>query len=258
MNKSLRQQLVTIIIVLVLNILLSFCGAIALAIYIVREDPIMAAIPALVAVAGVILQPWSLLFLLLPPITWSLSPFVTTAITIFVYNWLDRRGKLDKVKRLLDRVKIPQFLWGVGLAIATAIGIMYARARDFPAFNRKAPAIVQESLDRAKIPVTDSYTYTISNFLDSEYIWQASLTSEEFSRLKADLGIKPIKLPQNQLPKDFIKQAPYWWNPSISPQTHVYATSQFPFQDRGQDGVHIFLVWNGDRQTIHLWLKSNF
>jgi hypothetical protein len=258
MNKSLRQQLVTIIIVLVLNILLSFCGAIALVIYILRDDPIMAAIPALVAIAGVILQPWSLLFLLLPPVTWSLSPFVTTAITIFVYNWLDRRGKLDPAKRLLHRVKIPQFLWATGLAIATAIGIMYARFRDFPAFNHKPPPIVQETLNQAKITATDSYTYTISNFLDSEYIWQASLSDRDFSRLKSELGVKPIKLPQNQLPQKFIRQSPYWWHPNISPQTQVYATSQFPFQDRGQDGVHIFLIWNRDRQIIHLWLKSNF
>ncbi|PSB03563.1 hypothetical protein [Merismopedia glauca] len=258
MTKILRQRLFSIVIVLALNILVSVCGAIAFTIYIFRDDPIMAAVPALIAAMGIIFQPWSLLFLLLPPVTWALSPFLTTAITIFVYNWLDRQGKLNRVKRVLRQLKIPQILWAGGIAIATGISIMYARSRDFPAFNHKPPSIVQETLTQAQIPVRDSYSYTISHFLDSEYIWQASLTPQDFLRLKANLGVQPIKLPQNQLPQDFIEQSPYWWHPVLSPKTQVYATSEFPFADRGQDGVHVFLIWNPDRKIVHLWLKSNF
>lgn len=141
MPKILRWRILTIVIVIALNILVSVCGAIALLVYIFKEDVIMAAVPAIIAVIGILLQPWSLLFLLLPGVFQFLSPFLTTAVTVFVYSWLDRQGRLNRIKRVLPQVKLQQSLWA--MAIATGIGIMYARYRDFPAFNHKTPSIVQ-------------------------------------------------------------------------------------------------------------------
>jgi hypothetical protein len=253
-----RQRLLTIIAILVLNILVSICAGIALVIYVFREDWIMASVPGTVALIGILLQPWSLLFLLLPGFLLSLSPFLTTAVTFYVYSWLDRQGRLNKVKRVLSRAKVWQIVWGIALAIATGSGIMYARYRDFPALNRQPPSIIREAIAQANIPVRDSYTYTISSFIDSEYIWQARLTPQDFGRLRKSLGVGEIKLPNNKLPPEFSKRSPYWWHPRLSSVNQVYATSQFPFRDRGQDGVHIFMVWNPEDKIVHLWLKNNF
>src|SRR6266478_2558953 len=87
-----------------INVLVSLAAMLAFVLFLFRSDPILAAVPAVFALPAIVLQPWFLVFILLPG-GMMVAPVLTTIITIFVYGWLNSNGTLERPKRFLLRFK---------------------------------------------------------------------------------------------------------------------------------------------------------
>jgi hypothetical protein len=132
MNSAWKQFLA----VLGLNILVTAVLAMAFSSYLFKEDPFLVAIPSVIALPALILQPWFLLFALLPvgPI---LGPIPTSIVTVLLYRRLDRRGLLERPKRLLRRVtKRGALRAGAAVVALTLLGL-FARHIDVPPIHRQ-------------------------------------------------------------------------------------------------------------------------
>ncbi|MFH0938591.1 MAG: hypothetical protein V1899_04820 [Planctomycetota bacterium] len=80
-------------------------GGLAMAtffLFLFRGDPILAAVPAVVALPAILVQPWFILFFFLPGGPF-LAPILTTAVSIPIYVLLDRKG--NRAKFVLARLK---------------------------------------------------------------------------------------------------------------------------------------------------------
>ena len=86
------------------NVLVSFAATLAVLLLLFRDDPILAAVPALFALPAIVLQPWFLVFFFVPN-GMIVAPLLTSIITIFVYGWLNSGGTLERPKRFLLEVQ---------------------------------------------------------------------------------------------------------------------------------------------------------
>ena len=237
--------------ILGINVLVSFAVLSAFILFFFGNDPILAAVPAVLALPAIILQPWSIAFLFLP---WGiiLTPILTTAVTVLVYGSLDRWGMLERPKLILSRFRRRTILAVVGSFILLTVGVGIARYVDFPALNQGMPKSVQF----LELNVTDSRYYCLGEFIDSEWLWRARVPESELARLADRFELRPVD--GNQVPDAFRSMPPYWWNPSITDRTTVLSTASFPMDVRGPDGWHALATWNPDDQVLYVWIKNNF
>lgn len=86
MSKTQLQRFGIALAILIFNLIAFFGGLIAIVYGIFKDEWIITILPAAIALIAIILQPWSLLLFLLPPITQPLHPFITTATPGFSFN----------------------------------------------------------------------------------------------------------------------------------------------------------------------------
>jgi hypothetical protein len=233
------------------NFLVTFASMLAFVLFLFRDDPILAAVPAAVALPAILLQPWFLVFFFVPR-GMTIAPWLTTLFTIFVYTWLNSDGRLERPKRFLLRFKTRRTVTIVGGLVLLAIAVSAARYVDFPAARRGTPPPIR----MADLTLTESRYYCLGQFIDSQWLWQARLSESEMSRLAEHYSLYPID--RSELPDEFRRMAPYWWHPTITERTTVLSTSSFPLHERGPDGLHALATWNPDDQVLHVWIKNNF
>ncbi|HSB09218.1 MAG TPA: hypothetical protein VLM38_06875 [Blastocatellia bacterium] len=248
--KSVVKVILCVIAVFGVNIITGFAAALAFLLYLVRDDLILAAVPALFALPAVVLQPWSIVMIFV-----ARSMFVaplTTVVTILVYGWLNWSGRLDRAKSFLASFKMrTMFATAVGL-ILLAAAVAVARYKDFPALHHGLPP----SVECLGLSVSDSRYYCLGRFVDSAWVWQARLTESELARLTTRFGLRAVD--RSEIPDEFRRMPPYWWHPSIDGRTTVLTTPGFPLNERGPDGWFAVATWNPDDQVLHVWIKNNF
>lgn len=217
----------------------------------------MAAIPLILAAPGLILQPWFILFSAIPGAGNFLSPLLTTAVTIFVYGWLGRNDKLGWLWKIFNWFAQPsaRIVFITALVLLGGIGI--ARFYDFPALNEGIPTdILSQSIAEMDLQITETKHYRLSNFIDSQWLWQAKITKSDFDKLVHTLGLTDSNIHQ---PGDaFRDMPPYWWQPILSDTTQVYATAGFPQKDSGKYGWHALVSWDAESMLMHMWIKEYF
>ena len=222
-----------------------------------RWDFVLAAIPAIVALPAILLQPWMVLFLLFPiPGMWMFTPVWTTAVTIPVYAWLDRAGRFERAKRVLFHLpgrKLAR-LGVAALLCGSALG--YFRYIDFPALRHGVPRTLQYAVKGLDVVFGNPQHYRLGAFIDAEWLVRARLAGPDLDRLAGKLGLRPMD--GKQIDPAFFNMPPYWWHPVVSGPTRVLATAGFPKTGRGADGWHALAVWNPDDQLLYLWIKDNF
>ncbi len=233
------------------NVLVSFAAMLAFILFLLRSDPVLAAVPAIFALPAIILQPWFLVFILLPGQI-IVAPVLTTIITIFVYGWLNSNGTLERPKRFLLRFKTRRTLAVASGLVILAVSVAVARYVDFPALNRGLPP----SVEFLGLNVTDSRYYCLGEFIDSAWLWQARVPESELDRLAERFNFRPVD--RSEVPDQFRRMPPYWWRPSITERTRILSTPTFPLNERGPDGWHALATWNPDDQVLHVWIKNNF
>jgi hypothetical protein len=96
-------MIIQILIIIGINIVAGVLCFTAFLLLVFRHDPVLAAVPDVLAIPAVLAQPWFIPFFLLPggPI---LAPVLTSVVSAFLYTFLDRRGRLDWAKRQLCRM----------------------------------------------------------------------------------------------------------------------------------------------------------
>jgi hypothetical protein len=236
---------------LALNVLVTFAGGLAFMLFLLGDDPILASVPAIFALPAIVLQPWFLVFLVVPyPLI--LAPILTTLITILVYGWLDAGGRLERPKLFLSRFQTRRTFVVVSGVVLLLVAVAVARYVDFPALKHGAPPHVQVP----GLEFTDARYYCLGQFIDSEWLWQARISESELTRLANEVGLQ--SLDRKDVPDDFRSMPPYWWRPSLTDRTRILSTPKFPMGDRGPDGRHAMASWNPDDQVLHMWIKNNF
>jgi len=233
------------------NILVSLAVTLAFILFLFRGDPILAAVPALLALPGILLQPWFLVFFFVP-IGNFIAPLLTTVITVFVYGWLNSQGNLERPKAFLLRFKRRRVLAVAGALVLLAVTVLIGRYMDFPALNHGVPP----SVTSLRLNVSDSRYYCLGQFIDSAWVWQARVTESELARLEGRFELHPIN--GSEIPEEFRSMPPYWWRPSITERTRVLSTPSFPMHERGPDGWHALATWDPEDQVLHVWIKDNF
>ncbi|MBZ0255661.1 hypothetical protein K8I31_06340, partial [bacterium] len=79
-NSDMRKIIFQSLTILAFNIVLSGLALASFILGFFRGDPYFAAVPAILALPGIIIQPWFIAFFLLP-FGLFLAPFLTTAIS---------------------------------------------------------------------------------------------------------------------------------------------------------------------------------
>lgn len=234
-----------------INVLVKVAAMVAFLLFLFRNDPILAAVPAVLAMPAIVLQPWWFLVFFVPG-GMTIAPLLTTIITIAVYWWLNSIGLLERPKRLLSTFRKRKVLVTAGGVVLIAVFVVVARYVDFPALNRGLPP----SIEFLGLKVTDSRCYCLGQFIDSQWLWQARVPESELARLAERFELRPVD--RNDIPDTFRSMVPYWWRPSITDRTRVLSTPAFPVEERGPDGWHALATWNPDNQLLHVWIKDNF
>jgi len=242
--------------ILGVNIVAHALVFIALLLFFSRNDPILAILPLLVAIPVLVVQPWSILFVLFVPNGALLSPLLTTAVSAPLFVHLDRTGELARMVPLLARLKRRKVLAVAAVVIIGVVAIGMARYVDFPAMRRGAPGSMAYFANELKLPAQDARFYCLGSFIDSEWLWRATLSEQDANRLFETLDMQPI--PIGQVGDAYWRMPPYWWQPVKSDQTRLMATRDFPMSERGSDGSHYLASWNPADNVLYMWIKDNF
>lgn len=243
MAKWIRYSLV----VLLLNLVASVVIMSAFMTLLVREDPILAAAIGLLATPPLVFQPWLIaFFFFVADEGWPLVALLTTVVTMLVY------GPQEWPRRVLRKLKARKPLLMIGFIVFLAVSVAFARYLDFPPLRNGVPRYVKDS----RLVITESRYYCVFAFIDSEWLWRARVSEQDLALLEVRHGLTPLS--GTDVPRGFIRQPPYWWNPRITDRTRVLSTPVFPLGERGPDGWHALATWNDDDRILHMWIKNNF
>ena len=250
-----KKRILQSLSILAVNIILGGLALAAFFLFLFRGDPILAAVPAILALPGIIVQPWFIAFFFLPGGPF-LAPFLTTVVSVPVYVLLDRKGKLERAKLVLARIKNPRAIGVSGVIIVLLVNVAFARYVDFPAMHKGIPGTLQYSTKDMSLTLGTPRYYCLGSFLDSEWLWQARLPEKDVDALASKLSMHPIE--PDQISDHYQGMPPYWWRPVISDQVLAFATTNFPMEGRGSDGWHALATWNPEDKILHMWIKDNF
>ena len=251
-----NQQLIfASLALLIVNVGVAVLVASAFSAFLFRQDAILAAVLAIFALPAILLQPWFLLFAMLP---WGtlFAPLLTTLTTVFLYTHLDRRNRVHPIKRLYARLKNRTTAVSGAICVMLGLGTGIARYIDFPALSQGLPVTLARTMHDQELSLRNPRYYCLSSFIDSEWLWQTGITETELSRLVHILNMYPIQA--KSITTDFYDMPPYWWNPAVSEQAKIFSTPDFPMQGRGPDGWHALVSWNPEDELLHMWIKDNF
>ncbi len=166
---SMKKRILQFLGILGVNLVVTFLAGSAFLLYIFKGDPILAAVPAVLALPGLLLQPWFILSALVPGGLLT-APFLTTLISFPLYILLDRRGKLDKAWLAIARLRSRRKGMIIGSVLAFLFAIGFARYMDFPALQHGAPPSLHRAVEILEIDPNNSRHYCLGSFLDSEWL----------------------------------------------------------------------------------------
>jgi len=255
-EQPVKRRIFQCLTILGINLVVGFLAGLSALLLLSKGDPILAAVPAVVALPAMLLQPWFLVFFLFMPAGPVLSPFLTTAITVPTYVLLDRKGKLNRLKLVISRLKNRRTHIIAGSFILCALAVSVARYVDFPALHRGTPKTLQYAIKDTLLASGNPRYYCLNSFIDSEWLWQVTLSEDDLDLLADTLGLSAM--PADRIGDRYRNMPPYWWRPVISDQVRVLATPDFPMANRGPDGWHALATWNPADQRLHMWIKDNF
>lgn len=252
------KHLLAGVVILAINIVAGSLLASAFLLYLMKYDPILAAVSLLLALPVLLLQPWFVLIFLFAPGGAFVAPVLTTLVTLPLYAYLDAMGILPRVRPYWTRINQRKWLVTTAAVVASVLALGFSRYIDLPALHHGVPPNppLQETLQATKIVCDNGRYYSLGQFIDAEWLWQVGIAEGEFNSLMEKLGMRPISA--TQIGPTFQDMPPYWWHPIVSDQTRAFSTADFPLQGRGQDGWHALATWDPQDKTLHIWIKDNF
>ncbi len=219
------------------------------------NKPAIAVVCAVLALPGILLQPWFVIFIFMR-CDLIIAPVLTTVVSIPVYAVLDQMGKLDRAKHFLSRLNKRKAVAVITGIVLCLLVFAYTRYIDLPALSRGVPRTLELALKDTDLEPGRGRYYCLPGFIDSHYLWQVKVSQHDLNLLSDKLQMHAIS--KNQVGEAFRDMPPYWWRPDISPQIRVMATTNFPMAARGPDGWHFLATWNPEDDVLHMWIKDNF
>ena len=251
-----KKRIIQSLIILAVNIVIGGLALASFSLYLFRGDTIFALLPAILALPGIILQPWFIVFFFFISGGPLFAPFLTTMISAPIFFFLDRKGKLDRVKSVLAHIRHRRAIVIASVIMMLLLLAAYARYVDFPAMYRGIPRTLHDSTKDMNLSLGNPRYFCIRSFLDSKWLWQVRLPEKDMNALANELRMLPIS--SDQIGDHYWSMPPYWWHPVISDQVRVFATTNFPMEGRGPDGRHALATWNPEDEVLHMWIKDNF
>ncbi|MBM4004746.1 MAG: hypothetical protein FJ295_15920 [Planctomycetes bacterium] len=118
------------------------------------------------------------------------------------------------------------------------------------------PLEFKKMVQIADADTSDVKIYAHGEFIDREYVWRLTLTSDQLDRVIADCGM--VAIPTDSVPQTFWWAFPRNWRPTPNEQSLFFATPGFPALSRGPDGDYYFAMYDRRTKRLYVWCKSNF
>ena len=253
-----KRTLLTGLGILIFNILLFCCAWFALYILFVRGDVAIGIFFALIVIAGLILQPWSLFLLLLifpaklfpsqlvgMTILFS-TPLILTMLSTWLYLVIEKNGIMYIPLLRFWTMPLGKKLKICAIIVALLAGIAYSRQIDFPALNRQPPPNLLQS--EVLSSIKDNRTYCVEKFMESEWLWRARATPQQIDAFCAQYSLQPRTADESRT--EFISYQltdlakPYWWQPVVTSQTKQYGGDL-------EEGNSIVISWDPQSQVMY-------
>ena len=260
-----KRTLLTGLEILILNILLSCCALFAAYIMLTRDDLVMGILFALLVVAGIVLQPWSLFLLLLiiPAISIRSplalmamlisAPLILTIFTTWFYLVFEKNRKTYKPLLRFLTMPLGMKLEICAISVLLLVGIAYSRMIDFPALNTKPPLQLQS--DAALGSFKHSRTYRISSeIFSTNWYWRAVATPQQIDALRAQYIMRSV--PAYEFMPKFTRfqltdlEKPYWWQPVVTSQTEQYI-GRLSNDNIVAIGQQMIVLWDPQSQVMY-------
>ena len=101
---SSKRIISPLILLVIVNIGICGMAVATFCILLFKKNILMAIVPGLVALLGLLSQPWMILFLSLP-FGFLVAPFIGTFLTVGIYRSLETRGHLLWLREVLEKIR---------------------------------------------------------------------------------------------------------------------------------------------------------
>jgi len=139
------------------------------------------------------------------------------------------------------------------LLSASAFGglVILSKLFDFPAIKDEHPQGLGGIADLESIRF---YSYSLGGYIDEESLWRIDGNQTEVDALISGLGLQRA----TAIPREFWRFRPYYWPKKSFPDAVGYRSQFFEASNRGQDGLHYFVVHDPSKNRAFVWVKDNF
>jgi len=266
--------------ILILNIAILCSAGFAFYSFFIRHDYIIGVLFALLAMGGIIIQPWILILvllnygmlMLLPSSLYDYGflisivcyPFIGAITSTWIYSYLEKQGRIPAPILRFWSMPLGKKLKIVAMCMVLLLGIAYSRLIDFPAFNRQPPPnlLQNEALNSIKdnrtyclrVSVSPEWEWRESDTQqNSEWLWRAGATQQQMDALCEQYNLQPgttgefaSVFSSFQL-TDLAK--PYWWQPREASQAKIYIGGL------GNYGT-TYILWYPQSQVMYAYITS--
>jgi hypothetical protein len=182
------------------------------------------------------------------------APVGTTLMTLLVARFAHKKEWFSRFDKSLPLLTPGRVVLGIAVFLAAVSGLSFARYIDFPALYAGIPRPLTFYARENAVEFRNSRFYPLGGFIDSDYLWKATTPPRGVAHLATALNM----VERRQVPADFFKMPPYWWDPKLNQSTRIYSTGGFPAANRGSDGLHVLLTYEETTGVLHAWIKDNF
>lgn len=247
------------IILLVINYGIEFFAIGSFLVFMFKGDIILSITIGLPVAVGILLQPWFIVFWMLPrSISIVITPAIVTYLTFQIYDKVVSETWFNRIENFLLLFKSVKGAIIIVAGLFAATVVCYMRYIDFPSLNKDIPRVINSVAEKHKLKFEQKYFYVISEFIDSECLWCAKVSGEQLDIIVRELKLSGVESSQG-VPAAFYDMQPYWWKPSRGFfSVLAYTTDYFPLKTRGQDGLHVMITYDTKSGLLYAWIKDNF
>lgn len=245
-----------IVAVLAINVVTACLAFAAFFIPMFKGDWLLGVVCGLFAVPGILLQPWSLLFLVFFPTGILYAPILTTLVTVVYYRTQGTPASIQRVRADIARRGTSKVVIVSVCVVFLMLSVGYARSIDFPPLRWGVPELLERRVEDPELDTQVGRYYCLGRFLDKEWIWQARVGEATLDRIVVDCQMRTVA--REDVSSEFMQMRPYWWKPTVSETTQAYTTENFVADSPGRDGWNAFMTWEPESQVLHMWIKDNW
>lgn len=181
----------------------------------------------LACVAGFLRQPWAIFFAFFVEVRPPYFAIVAFLLTCLTTLWINEQRRRAKIRTWSQRfAALPQTRVAAVFTLTLCALVAVSEYKDFPVRQAKAWGIANfgtagsqfrhYSAHYGQLPYPDARKKTI--------LWRDKVAAQDVTDRLQYSGVHRISTP-SQLPPHFAHQAPYWWQPRLTPASIVYQRS---------------------------------